>query len=456
MKKNILGKILTVLGILLLQSSSIYAGFGVSPTNIYSEILKPGAHFEKTITLSRSDTSEDLLITVEPALGEMESWFQFDPATQFTFPQGESRKTFRVIVNVPETAEYKDFNGVIRVKASDIDKNVKGVSVVEGARLDVDLVTTQDDVTDLLIRSMKMLESVDGEPLRMEIVAENTGNVAVSPDAEVVIKNLQMEELETLEDNDLESIEPNETKTVYGEFHSTLPEGEYFVEATVFLGNTVLREDRLAFTIVGQREAEEEERLIASILNFFKEYWVYVVIGLVSLSLVYMLLVKVWSSKRGKIVSEKKMTKFLGAGVLSRVFISLLVSIWLTSVSWFVINKYFSIEDSELASVNVSVEGDDILQVEEGDTVKGSSTVNLDNEEEAQPFVVNSRDENGEVQYPIFEYESVNSDVIYYAKEDEEFSVLRETNDWYMVSINDQTVGWLQKNMVKSSVVVEE
>ena len=70
MKKiGIIQKILVSIATFLWLGTPILAGFGVSPTNVYNEFLKPGAKFERVVTLSRSDPYEDLDVIVEPSLG---------------------------------------------------------------------------------------------------------------------------------------------------------------------------------------------------------------------------------------------------------------------------------------------------------------------------------------------------------------------------------------------------
>lgn len=451
MKKNILKTLVVSLGILLLQSTPLLAGFGVSPTNIYNEFLKPGAHFEKSITLSRSDTNEELLVTIEPSLDEISSWFEFEPGLQFTFPRGESRKTFKVIVDVPEDATYRSFEGVIRVRATSADGEVQGVSIVKGARLDVDLVTTQENISDLLVRAMKMLDSVDGEPLKMEITVQNQGNVEVAPTARIVIMDLLMNELETLEDLEINSIEPNDTDVVYAEFYSTLPEGEYFVEAEVLLDENVLRKERLVFRIVGAREAEKEEGVFSDALGFARDYWPYLVGGLVLIAVAYFILSKLWSTEKFSTIKTKRWSIFLGSKVFSRILISIFISSLLVLATWYLVNSFIIGSDDSLDMVEVE-EGSSIEIVE--DDVKGASIVNVE-EEDVDPFVVNVRDRDGEIVYPIYEKPDFGSDVVYQAKEDEEMAVLEERANWYRVLIDGQIDGWLDKSMVKSSVTEE-
>lgn len=464
MKRRFLQIIGMVVGLFLLSATSVEAGFGVSPTNIYNEFLKPGAHFEKTITISRSDPDEDLEVVIEPSLGEIESWFTFDEGMKFTFPKGETRKSFNVIIDIPENASYQDYEGVIRVKAYNPAGEVKGVSIVKGARLDVDLVTTEENITDLLIRSLRMLDSVDGEPLKLEIVGENTGNVVAKPTAKIVIKDLLMNDLETLEDLEIGSIEANETKTLYAEFNSTVPEGEYFVEAEVQLDGKVLRKERLVFRVVGQRENIQTQEDVSSysFADFIKENWIYVSFGFVLAALVYLILTKLWESKKAEKNKEAIWAVFLGSKVLTRIVLSIFVAFLF---SWLL--KYINLSDADSLVVDQEVEKADDeeevnlditidQEVEPGTEVGGVKGAKTKEEEAVDATVIQYRGEDGEVRYTIYAEPDINSAAIYYAAEGEDLLVLEENSKWYRVEIPDGTDGWLEKTSVKSSESINQ
>jgi hypothetical protein len=373
MKKRILKTLVLSLSILALQISPVLAGFGVSPTNINNEFLKPGAHFEKTITLSRSDPVEELLVTIETSLDEISSWFQFDQGLQFIFPSGETRKSFDVIVDVPEDAPYKNFEGVIRVKATSSTGEIQGVSIVKGARLEVALAVTEENVLDVLIRSMEMLDSEEGKPLKLEVVAENQGNVDATINAKITIKDLLMKELEVLEDVGFATIQPNETKTLQAEFLSTLPEGEYFVEAEVTLDgkvlveeNSVLREERLVFRIVKKGEVLEGKVVsFSGVFTFVSEYWVYMVAGVLLVVVMYLLLTKLWNTEKLEVKKGTKGAKFMGASIVSRILISLLVSAVLVVGTWYLVNTFLIVEETNVLDEIDVVVNDGLKVVEE-------------------------------------------------------------------------------------------
>jgi hypothetical protein len=234
-KTNIIKNIILGVGILILSTVSAYAGFGVSPTDISYENLKPGATFTKTFTLSRSGDLDEMDVSVQPDLDAIDSWFTYNPGKTFKFPQGESTTTFEIIVNVPSGTAYDTYNGVIRLIATPSNQEVRGVTITQGVRLDAGLVVTERDVTILTIQSIDVLDSELNQPIQFEIVGENQGNVDASPTAVIKIMDLQMNVLEEHEITEFGSIKPNETTKLTGEFDTNLPSGEYFIEIDIQL-----------------------------------------------------------------------------------------------------------------------------------------------------------------------------------------------------------------------------
>ena len=151
MKKIILS-IFVVISLLIFLPQSVHAGFGISPAGITNTSLKKGTQYVQNMIISRSDPDEELIAVIQPDLGEMNGWVTFEPSMNVTLPVGVQRIPIKVIVNVPEDAAIKDYNGVFRILASPKEK-VKGVSIVRGARVDIKVATTEESIIDLEIRS---------------------------------------------------------------------------------------------------------------------------------------------------------------------------------------------------------------------------------------------------------------------------------------------------------------
>ncbi len=251
--KKILILGMAVAGFMLMgPANHVFAGFGISPADLDNKYMKPAHQYKKEFVISQSDSTEDLKITIEPDLGIVNNWLEFKPAKEFTLQKGVTRFTITIIVNVPQDAELKNYKGPIRVKASSAGENVAGgVSVIKGARLDVDIVTTNIDFADLVVRALEIPTVPGGEMIKLNMKIENKGNVEAAPTAvELNIQDLNQNSISTLTTKDIQKIAAGDTSTVSAYFNNNLQKGDYFGIVKVYLDDTVLREDRLVFAVL--------------------------------------------------------------------------------------------------------------------------------------------------------------------------------------------------------------
>lgn len=407
------------------------AGFGISPADIYNDHLKPGASFEKEIVLSRSDPDEDLKIVIETDLKEAESWFEFEPGREFVFPAGQSRYTLKVKVNIDPQAEIKTYKGVIRIKASSLDSENSGVSIIKGARMEVNLVTTTIDVDTLIIRSTKISDTEWDKPIKLSILAENSGNTKIAPSkVSLEIQSLNKSVIETQEVTKLEKIEPNTTKEIFAEFKNNLDSGEYFGLVKIYNGKNVIYSDRLVFKInstsVGKDKSEiSQKSFFNKVSNLIKENRVEI-IAILIISLIP-IIIGIAIYKYEKIAFIKNI--FLVGTIIYTIIALALLSLY-----------HFKWKTNNFAKPGD--EGDvkgEIVEVTPTDTPKVK--------EESSPLIIN-KDYDG---YPVYRTPDLNSEVIYTAGEDEELQVLSQKDGWYQVSFGQGSGGWLPQSSVKKS-----
>jgi len=437
------------------------AGFGVSPSNIYHEYLKPGGHFEQKITLSRSEADEELEIVVEPTLEELASWFTFDPGMRFTFPKGEHRISFTAIIDVPADAVFKTYGGVIRVKAISSGGPAGGVAIVKGARIDVELLTTELNVTQIEVKEMKMRDVVGEETLKLDINATNNGNTDVSPTAQITIMDLQMQELETLEAKDFGVLTPNKTEVLTAEFDTNLGTGEYFAEAAVLVNGTVARRDRLVFRIK-DKVAEEiinKPKLLQAkvVMDFVSNNVVPVVI--ISLSASLLIATTVFKNKLVLLLAKKAKYLQIIRLILILATATSLLSILLKQRESNLnlnteTNPETKIEEVGEEKPEVSIEPTTATATEEGVVQGVFFENNEDNLDEPQSVLMVTAND-GQVVYPLYTNPDITSKILYYAKSDETFDVIEEKSQWYRVVLPSGTSGWLPKESVKNSTLEE-
>ncbi|MBU1129808.1 SH3 domain-containing protein, partial [Patescibacteria group bacterium] len=424
----------------LLIVSPVFAGFGISPAAIIQEHLKPGAKVTQEINLSRSDPNEDLIILVEPDLGEFEQWFEFEPAKSFLFPQGEERTKVKVHISIPEDVAYEKYSGYIRIKATPKEKNQSGVAVIKGARMDVELITTDIDLAQLIIRAIT-IEDIEGEnPLEVVIKAENNGNVPTAPSKVVVeISDLANRLLENIETDDLETIAPSQTKEITAKLKTELGDGEYFANAQIWLKDKKLREERLVFKITGRGEKElkpigmdqetdqdklaKDKRTISYLLALF------ITIILIIITIVWA--IRTYKNRNEKENKKKKTTRLI-------ILISLLALSSLSSLVTFRLYK----KSQEVFTEEIK----GVTHQQPTVTPVPPKVTIFPQDQDFNPMVVSN--DKGESRYQIYEKPDLNSKIIYFAIEGESFDVIDEMSQWYRVILSDGTDGWLPKASV--------
>lgn len=420
--------LITILPFIVIKPA--FAGFGVSPSEIYNDSLKPGAKFEKEIVLSRSDAEENLNVVIETDLNEAESWVTFDKGKEFIFPKGENRKTIKAIVSIPKNADLKNYKGFIRIKASSADSSSSGVSIVQGARMEVNLITTSINVDLLDIKGFNIPNVDFQKPIKLLVNIQNNGNTEIAPSKIILeIQNLNKNFITTVETTKLEKIEPNTTKEITAEFENKLNGGEYFAIVKAYLDDKLLRSDRLVFKIGAPPEGynpvtAQKANFFSKVISFIKtnktEIILFFLILLIPIVIGYILF------KKSK--SKKVKTVFLIATVGYAIITFTLLYLYHQHY----LNNLAKPDD------NGNVEGETI-EIRPTDISKVNS--------DASGVTVKKKEST----YPIYRTANLNSEVVYTASEGENLSVLEEQDGWYRVSTGKGTGGWLPKTSVKKT-----
>ena len=427
-------KLLTLFLIVILPFFIIkpaLAGFGVSPAEIYNDSLKPGSVFEKEIVLSRSTSEENLKVVIETDLGEAESWFKFEPSKDFIFSKGENRKTVKIIVSVPKNADFKNYKGLLRIKASSTDSSNSGVSIVQGARMEVNLITTSINVDILDVKGLNIPNVDFQKPINLLLNIQNNGNTEVAPSKIILeIQDLSQKSIETQEVSKLEKIPMNTTKEITAEFKNNLNSGEYFGIIKVYLDDKLIRSDRLVFKVgaapEGYQAASSEKvnfltKIISAVKNNKNETIAILLIPLLPILIGYILF------KKSK--SKKLKTIFLIDTLIYIIFAIILISIY-----------------HQKRLNNIAKPGD--KGNVQGETIEITPTNIPKNNSEPNLIINNDKEKSG---YSIYRIPDLNSPVIYTASENEKLNVVKEIDGWYQVLTGQGAGGWLPKSSVKKT-----
>jgi len=443
--KNTISKLLLGVVVLLTTSMAAHAGFGITPADIVHENLKPGASFTTEFKVSRSGNLNEVSVVVEPDYGPISSWFTVKPGKIMTFPQGQRIMYFQITVNVPETAEYKDYAGAIYVTALPDDADVKGVMITQGLQVNAQLSLTEEDIEKLSITAITVDETIKGSPIKINVTAKNEGNVATTPVAKIKVMDLQQTVIEEHDISNLGTIEANETKTLTGQFLSNLAVGEYFLEVDVLLDNQSLRKERLVLSIkdvkpvaatTGEKDGKDITSPFATFMDENSKYALWIAAAIVGGLVIYFLIDKLWSNKPVE-EKEKPTSVALGSKTSTRQLLSV-------GFGFLIFLGLFS---ASLADVTVV---ETVVNDSKRD-VQGASDTTVVPE---PTFSVLPAQETS-ITYPVFSRPDKNSSVVYEAKDGETFDVIETEDGWYKVKLSDGSIGWVSEDLVKSKVTEE-
>lgn len=417
----------------------VQAGIGISPASIENRNLKPGSTLRQEITISQSEAEAELQVNMEIDSQDIASWVRFEPDSRFIIPQGQQKFTTTLVIDIPAGADIRVFKGIVRMKATPTGESAAGgVSVVKGARMDIELNVTNDDYTELLVRGLSIPDVLPGEDIEMVMKIENKGNVPTTPTRAVLdILDLNQKPLQTLEDSELDPIQVGQTTETVASFKHDLTEGEYFARAKVYFGETLLREELLALKIATPAEPEPsgpgesvsdnggivfDQNILIAILVVFL-----IVIALADRMLLRMI-------PRLKQRSLRIMQIVAGLIVVAGVVV--LYLIWSTSQT----PQQAPQDQGAVQGLFVTI-GDEKFLPSTGESSATTSSIAPSTEVLDQAA--------GNARYAIYDSTEDDATVIYFAVENEKFNVISEQGEWIEVKLITGQTGWLRRSDVK-------
>ncbi len=229
---------------LLLDISTVYAGFGITPPYVRNDRLTQGSTYTQEIILVRGDPVDDLKAEITVNVPGIEDWITIDKGNEFLLPAGSKQVPMKVTVMVPQDAKYDRYRGSIRIRT--VSPNpASGVSIALGAQVDVDL-RVVDEIRDFEVKRVQISETEEPTSfwwfefpgkIQFSMGIENTGNAPTSP-SKVQLDVYDRRGNVVLETdyntNDIENVLPFETRDVYAYFPTRLPPGAYLVKYSIF------------------------------------------------------------------------------------------------------------------------------------------------------------------------------------------------------------------------------
>jgi len=286
--------VIVLLILFLFNANIAFGGFGITPSTVGNDHLLPGSHFEETVYLVQSKPEKDLLAKIEVDAPEIKDWISIDRGFEFTIPIGNQQFPIKVIVDVPQNAEFKNYGGRIWVKTMPVAKEGEGmVTVALGAIISLNLRVSSEEIYGFAFRGITITDTEEGRPIKVTITLQNVGNTENKPDR-IHLDVFDAYLKEVLQSSDITKIEPIksfETKGIIVKFPNKLAMGSYFGSVSVFKDDKSIGEGKAVFNVLERTSI---------IYKIFKHWYSWVILVVIVLAIV----VFIWRKKIKKILSK--------------------------------------------------------------------------------------------------------------------------------------------------------
>jgi len=242
----------------------VEAGFGITPPYVNNSSLTRNSTYEQQILLVRSEVNiaQKAEITVDAP--EIQDWIEIVEGEEIKMPVGTQKVPMTVRVTVPPDADFKDYNGSIRIRTLPDDDNVPAgtVSISLGALVDIKLSVIDKQIKDFRVRKISAPDLNEGTKLawlffpgkiNFSVMLENTGNVDIAP-SKVEFRifdrsgKVLLEETENI--GKIDEVLPYNTDTVVAEIPTRLPAGSYVARYRIFNEDEVKQEGDISLNIL--------------------------------------------------------------------------------------------------------------------------------------------------------------------------------------------------------------
>lgn len=240
-----------------------HAGFGITPPYVKNTSLTRNSIYEQQILLVRSDPTDPQQAEITIDAPDLEGWIEVVEGTPIDLPSGLQKVPMTVRVRVPSDAEFRDYEGSIRIRTLPAAGALAqgSVNISLGARVDIDLSVIDKQIEDFRVRKISVGELNEGSKLawlffpgkiNFEMLIENTGNVDIAPSrVEFRIFDRTGEALleEVTNIGGIDEVSPYDTDTVTASLPTRLPAGSYIARYRVFNNDELKQEGDLTLSI---------------------------------------------------------------------------------------------------------------------------------------------------------------------------------------------------------------
>jgi len=402
--------------VLLVPFSVKAVSMSTSPANMIMENLLPGSSYEYPITFQLQDLTSDAKVTISTELTGFDNWITFLPSKEFIYKSDLEKQIITVKVDVPTDAIVQNYKGYIRINVVD-PTNQAMTSIVSGSRIDVslDLTTKVIEKLDIVAASIDSFKA--DSPLSLMINLHNVGNGNLTiTKATINVIGTDNSEVATLNSDTNITIPAFSFKESTLEFTNKLEAGSYKANIVLFKGSEIIASQTIPFSVDKSSAIVSTTPVLDSNLSLV----IIVLIVIAFLILAYIVFIGIRNN-------SKKNT-------VTMVLLSALVLPMIAYLGYQY--QQYSLTKSMLDN-NQKVEKA-ILGVSI-DVAEPTTAV-----EEPSFKTITDKGE-----YIVFEKADYNSKQIALVKAGDNFNAV-EDGDWYKITLENNTVGYLPKTSIKS------
>jgi hypothetical protein len=241
-----------------------FASFGITPPYVRNTSLTRNSTYEQQILLVRGDPSMPLNAQVLIDAPEIQDWIEIVEGNTILLPRGEQKVAMTVRIKVPGDAQYKEYDGKIRIRTQPTeDQAAEGVvSISLGAQVDINLNVIDRVIEDFRVRKIDVTDLDEGHKLgwlffpgkiNFAMSLENTGNVDIAPSKvqfRIYDRTGAVLLEETKHTGKLKKIAPYATDEVVANLPTRLPAGSYMARYTIYNGEEIKQEGELNLSIL--------------------------------------------------------------------------------------------------------------------------------------------------------------------------------------------------------------
>ncbi len=253
-----------VIAYLVFLPVTALASFGITPPYVRNTSLTRNATYEQQILLVRGNPVDDLNAQIVIDAPEIQDWVQVIEGDTILLPRGVQKIPMTVKITVPSDADFKEYEGKIRIRTVPADDKVAEgvVSISLGAQVDINLTVIDRVIEDFRVRRISVSDLNEGHkfgwlffPGKIDFTMnlENTGNVAVAP-SDVVFKIYDRSGAVMLEEThhtgSLKKIDPFATEEITANLPTRLPAGSYLARYSVYNGEEIKQEGEVTLSVL--------------------------------------------------------------------------------------------------------------------------------------------------------------------------------------------------------------